>query len=154
MKHFEWPTMQNDALEGKVTEKMCPSGRCREGTILLGIVGANGVLGYVEPVMRIDTEFVERAQQGRNPEARFRFAEPCVEQKCAQWAGCRCGVIEQVLQSREGARIVREASGPLPSCVIRSSCRWFAQTGPQACAVCPHVVHTPESMEAGPGNQP
>jgi hypothetical protein len=127
--------------------RTCPSGRCREGAVLLGIVGANGVLGYVAPAMPIDAEFVERARQGLNPEARFRFAEACVEQECAQWTDCRCGVIEQVLHSREGERIVREASGLLPSCVIRSSCRWFAQTGPLACAVCPHVVHKPEPPE-------
>ena len=122
----------------------CPSGRCREGAILVGIVGADGVLGYVAPAMPIDAEFVKRARQGRSPEARFRFGEPCVEKECAQWTGCRCGVIEQVLQSLEGERTVREASGTLPSCVIRTSCRWFAQAGTRACAVCPHVVHTPE----------
>lgn len=122
---------------------MCPSGRCKEGAVLLGIVGSSGVLGYVAPVMPIDADFVAQARRGGNPESSFRFAEPCVEYQCAQWNASRCGVIDQVLQSPDGERIVREASAPLPSCVIRSTCRWFAQVGTQACTVCPYVVHTP-----------
>jgi hypothetical protein len=32
------------------------------------------------------------------------------------------------------------SSAELPRCAIRSSCRWFAQRGAEACAVCPLVV--------------
>jgi hypothetical protein len=123
--------------------RTCPSGRCKEGAILLGIVGSGGVLGYVAPAMSIDADFIARASQGPAPESRFRFAEPCVEQECAQWASCGCGVIDRVLHSQEGKRIMRDTSGSLPSCAIRASCRWFAQVGTDACLVCPHVVHTP-----------
>ena len=128
-------------------EKTCPSGRCREGTTLLGIVGTNGVLGYVAPAITLDADFVERAWKGRNPESRFRFAEPCIEHGCGNWTDDRCGVIQGVLESPQGEQITQAAMGPLPSCTIRSSCRWFAQVGPKACAVCPYVVHTPRMRE-------
>jgi hypothetical protein len=132
--------------------RTCPSGRCREGAVLLGIVGAKGVLGHVSPPIPIDAEFVERARQGGTPEARFRFAEPCIEQECGQWTGCRCGVIDAVVHSSAGQRIAQEAPGPLPVCAIRSSCRWFAQTGPPACVICPYIVHTPEKSSTDTAN--
>jgi hypothetical protein len=28
----------------------------------------------------------------------------------------------------------------LPACAIRHSCRWYAQRGAAACAVCPQIV--------------
>ena len=35
---------------------------------------------------------------------------------------------------------VQLESGRLPRCAIRRTCRWFAQRGADACAVCPRVV--------------
>ena len=35
---------------------------------------------------------------------------------------------------------VQLESGRLPHCAIRRDCRWFAQRGADACAVCPRVV--------------
>ena len=126
---------------------LCPSGRCEPGALLLGIVGPDGVVGYLPHQVTVDEAFVERAQQGRTPEARFRFAEPCVSGRCANWAadaagGGRCGVIDQVVHSPH-ARPAGDR--PLPRCSIRARCRWFAQSQAQACASCPLVVHTPES---------
>lgn len=94
--------------EPAARQATCPSGRCREGAILLGIVGADGVLGYVTPKMTVDADFVDRAYQGRTPETRFRFAESCIEHKCTQWTGDRCGVIYRALRSPDGTRIALE----------------------------------------------
>jgi hypothetical protein len=129
----------------------CPSGRCVEGAVLLGIVGQDGVLGYVRPQLTIDADFVERAARGRTPEARFRFAEPCAEQRCGHWAGDRCGLVDEVLESAQAAALASEPARPLPRCAIRRTCRWFAQRGPQACGTCPRVVHTPRTPPAAPG---
>ena len=123
----------------------CPSGRCREGSVLLGIVGPDGRLGYVNPAMAVDAEFVERASKGRAPESRFRFAEPCVEDPCEQWAGDHCGLIDELLESRRGAALAATPVKLLPRCSIRRSCRWYGQRGAAACAVCPIVVHTPRT---------
>lgn len=110
---------------------LCPSGRGRPGALLVGIHTPDGV-GYVDPALPVDAEFVATA--GTEIEQRFRFAERCVERACGQWASGECGLIGAVLHQER-----RRASEP-PACGIRSRCRWFAQRGADACAVCPYVV--------------
>jgi len=127
------------------TERLCPSGRCEEGAILLGIVGKDGVVGYVRPQMTVDEDFVRKARKGRKPEERFRFSQPCIESGCNHWTGSRCGVIDRALRAAEEARLAAAPDGGLPKCTIRSRCRWFAQLGRRACAVCPLVI-----TEVGP----
>jgi hypothetical protein len=95
------------------------------------------VVGYITPPIPVDDEFVAKVRTGRSPEQRFRFAGNCIEGGCAQWTGSRCGVIDAVLAvggdtAADGIR--------LPRCAIRSTCRWFAQSGAGACSVCPLVV--------------
>jgi hypothetical protein len=124
----------------------CPSGRCRPGNLLLGIVTSSGELAYVRPPPVIDEEFVAVAEQGRLPEARFRFAEPCVESGCTNWTGDgRCSVADRVVAAQDDGA----AAGGLPACGIRSTCRWFAQVGREACRGCPFVLHSEVSATAG-----
>lgn len=125
------------------TPATCPSGRCRPGAVLVGIVGPDGRVGYVTPGLPIDDEFVARAWAGRTPESRFRFAESCVESRCAQWAGDHCGLIHEFLASPRGEAATSGSRTPLPRCGIRASCRWFRERGPDACAICPLVVRSP-----------
>ena len=116
----------------------CPSARCEPGATLLGVVEADGTVGYITPRLTVDEAFVEQASRGRAPEKRFRFAGACVESGCAQWTGSRCGVIDRVLEGGlldDGAK-----ARALPHCSIRSSCRWFEQSGAEACGVCPLVI--------------
>jgi hypothetical protein len=120
-------------------ERLCPSGRCEEGAMLLGIVGADGTVGYVRPPAVIDEAFVTEVKRRGDPERRFRFAQPCVEADCSQWTGSRCGVIERVLEAAVDAAAIPQSCA-LPACGIRPVCRWFAQEGTHACAVCPLVV--------------
>jgi hypothetical protein len=122
--------------------RLCPSARCEPGSILLGVVTPDGRVGYLRPELRIDAEFVANARAGREPEKRFRFAQPCVEAECRHWTGSRCGVIENVLDSEEGGAAVDE-SRKLPRCSIRPRCRWFAEQGARACMVCPLVITEP-----------
>lgn len=142
-------TMNSSAAETshKAEQPTCPSGRCREGAILLGIIGADGLLGYATPKITIDADFVASARLGRKPESRFRFAEPCLERQCQQWIGSRCGLIDQVLASPDGARVTQGSEAGLPGCVVRPSCRWFLQVGARACSICPHIVHSTEYRE-------
>ena len=107
--------------------------------MLLGIVGSNGIVGYVQPAVPVDREFVEEARRRGEPERRFRFAQPCLEGGCKQWTGSRCGVIDRVLDAKPGSDDVALTAG-LPECSIRPNCRWFAQVGASACAVCPLVI--------------
>lgn len=121
------------------SEHWCPSACCEEGAVLLGIVGSNGVVGYISPQTFIDSNFVREVRKGRAPEKRFRFAQPCMESKCLNWSGERCNVIDTVLRECSGSNAL-ESSEKFPKCTIRRSCRWFAQVGPEACAVCPLVI--------------
>ncbi|WP_049565484.1 hypothetical protein [Nonomuraea sp. SBT364] len=117
----------------KAEEILCPSARCEKDAILLGVLDATGRLGYIRPALRIDDDFVAGASGGRTPEERFRFAQPCVEGGCRNWTGERCAVIDDALESGAG-------TDSLPACSIRRTCRWFAQAGLSACAVCPLIV--------------
>jgi hypothetical protein len=114
----------------------CPSAPCEPGATLLGIVGPHGTVGYLTPALTIDEDFVRIARRGRSPAKRFRFAAPCVEEHCAQWTGSRCGIIDGAL----AADVPEDEHRGLPRCAIRSSCRWFDQSGADACGVCPLVI--------------
>jgi hypothetical protein len=120
--------------EGRV-EFVCPSARCEVGSQLLGIVGPDGVVGFISPPIPLDAEFVERAHEGRTPEGRFRFANRCVEEHCGFWTGHRCGVIDAAVDALSVAE-----RAPLRPCMIRAQCRWFHQHGRGACDVCPLIV--------------
>lgn len=113
---------------------LCPSGRCEEGAGLFGIVQPDGRVGYLGGEIRVDPQFVAKAQAGRAPEKRFRFSNRCIEGGCRQWTGSRCGVADKALAE----------AGPqepaLPNCGIRAHCRWHMESGADACAVCSLVT--------------
>lgn len=119
-------------------QHLCPSAPASEGAILLGAVGPDGELGYLQPLIEVDADFLEVAHQRGRPEERFRFASPCLEGGCGYWTGSACGVLEQVLGARDKGHIL--PAEELPHCMIRRSCRWFAQSGMDACLVCPFVI--------------
>jgi len=84
----------------------------------------------------VDEGFIARARETGPPEAGMRFANACVKGACAQWADHHCGVIERVL-AHLGTPPAPDA---LPPCLIRATCRWFAERGGAACGVCDLVV--------------
>ncbi len=116
---------------------LCPSSRCQAGALLVGIVLSDGRVAYASDRIVIDREFVELAQQGPAPETRFRFSTPCARGACRQWTGDRCGVIDRLTPLLDEAE---QRGIELPACAIRAECRWFAQAGATACAICPEVV--------------
>ena len=67
-----------------------------------------------------------------------------MEGRCAQWTGSRCGVIDTVLTTPDRPAVPER----LPHCGIRSTCRWYAQSGAEACAVCPLVITDLREPEA------
>ncbi len=116
-------------------ERLCPSARAEEGAKLIGIVQGDGTVGIMGRPLTIDAAFLEKARKGRALEKRFRFASPCMKSDCRHWAGGRCGVIDRVLEMAPPD----DEGSPRP-CGIRADCRWFAQIGARACAVCDLVV--------------
>jgi hypothetical protein len=114
---------------------LCPSFKCQEGSVLLGIVQKDGRVSFVGQKMLIDKDFVKIANEGRTPEKRFRFSNKCAKTSCEQWTGSRCSVIDKVIDIL-GAKDQID----LPACPIREECRWFNQCGSKACTVCPEVI--------------
>src|SRR5690348_8115358 len=76
---------------------ICPSARCEDGAVVLGLIGCTGVVGYISPALPVNAEFAERAHRNSPPERRFRFAAACQESRCQNWTAGRCGVIENAL---------------------------------------------------------
>ena len=114
----------------------------------------DGTVAYVQPPTRVGAEFVRQARVLGHPERRFRFSSACVESACPQWTGTGCGVIDVVIGSKpaepptdplaefwaDPAATTPVTPRALPACAIRRTCRWFAQHGGAACAVCPTIV--------------
>ena len=132
--------MSRSALGGSVPRidepLMCPSAPCKEGAVLLGVVGSDGRVGYLKQRVHVDSDFVRIAREGRSPEKRFRFSLPCVQSGCGQWKEGRCGVPDKVLPQTRAPELHEK----LPACTIRPECRWFAQEGASACVGCSEVV--------------
>ncbi|MEU7020426.1 hypothetical protein ABZ990_07170 [Streptomyces sp. NPDC046203] len=109
-------------------------------------------MAALHPPLPVTAAFAERAAAPgmRPPEARFRFAGPCVESACRQWAEGRCSVGDEVAGRGRAKRATQGSHGSHgdsgapapPPCAIRSTCRWWAQGGADACRICPGVVHT------------
>jgi hypothetical protein len=64
----------------------------------------------------------------------FRFAAPCANDGCRHYSRGNCQLAAKVVQ------MLQPATEQLPYCLIRASCRWFAQEGRAACLRCPQVV--------------
>ena len=123
---------------------LCPSHGCTSGAKLIGIVEATGSVAFLGTPLPIDQHFVTIAAQGRSTGLRFRFANGCARDGCANWNGDCCGI---------AARISKAVSGDaraLPNCGIRPQCRWYRERGERACAVCPQVVRGCEEGGAVP----
>jgi hypothetical protein len=118
----------------------CPSAPPEAGSVLLGVVASPGQIVYITPNPPVSQEMLETFQKnGIVAENRLRFAGPCMEHRCLQWAGNRCGLIDRVVDHFGPA----EGGEPLPRCGIRGTCRWFAQQGRAACESCPEVIRKP-----------
>ena len=63
----------------------------------------------------------------------LRFGARCEESACAHFASGACSL---------GGRIneLPPVVDALPACLLRPSCRWFAEQGPGVCLRCPQVV--------------
>ncbi len=128
---------------GTAGPSLCPSMRCEEGSLLLGVIQADQTAAFLPSPLPVDAAFVAIAQQGRAPERRFRFAGPCREGACRQWQDGRCGVADLVTASAGAA-----PGAAVPACAIRTTCRWWAQSGPAACGACRFVI-TDLTLEHG-----
>lgn len=116
--------------------KSCPSSTASEGSTLLGVINKNGTVGYITNKTEVTGELYEQILKKGEPEKHFRFSNDCVESGCNQWQSGKCGVITKIFHINEGL----ELEAQLPTCSIRSSCRWYSQEGAKACSFCPYII--------------
>lgn len=118
---------------------LCPSSRCEEGNILLGLVNERGRIDFITERIEIDASFVAAASEGRRPEQRFRFASPCLKRGCEKWDGERCGVAK-ILHERGPELLPQDPAQALPRCSVRASCRWHREYSDSICSTCSWVI--------------
>lgn len=123
---------------------LCPSAPAEVGSLLIGVVGADGAVQYIRDRLPITSEFLDAAKQQGSPEQRFRFSSRCVQGNCAQWKEGRCGLPDRLGRLVASDDLIEE----LPRCAIRSQCRWFAQIGINACKLCPIVTTRNEDPQS------
>lgn len=114
---------------------LCPSSKGEEGAILLGIVNTEQKIDFISSKITVNQDFVEKSNS-ETLEKNYRFANRCVKNGCSQWKDHRCGVIDLVMKFN--THLVENSH--LPTCSIRSQCRWFNQVGEKSCAVCPFII--------------
>ena len=90
-------------------------------------------VAYLKAEAVVDAEaYAQRAQVEATRV--FRFAAACEQTRCVHFNGSQCTL---------GQRIVAKlppVADALPPCLIRSTCRWYAEQGGAACLRCPQVV--------------
>jgi hypothetical protein len=129
-------------------ELLCPSAPAAEGALVIGVVSAEGTVEYLRDRLPATRRFLEIASVNGSAERRYRFSSPCQECACAQWADGACSL------PRRLAEVVPEVetSPGLPRCAIRARCRWFHQSGADACHICPVVTTRDDACSTTEGS--
>jgi hypothetical protein len=115
----------------------CPSGQPdMQDARIFGVVGGSVAaprVDYLKHDAEVTGDMLEQLGD-MDPTHVFRFSAKCEEGRCAQFANGQCGL---------GARIkagLEPVVNRLPSCQIRSACRWHREQGNAICYRCPQVV--------------
>jgi hypothetical protein len=124
---------------------LCPSAPAKEGALVLGVVHPDGSVSHIKDRLPATREFLDAV--GPDAEQRYRFASPCKECACQQWVDGKCSVPERMHEILSDIT----AANRLPRCSVRSQCRWYRQSGVEACRVCPWVVTRGGSNADGSG---
>lgn len=116
---------------------VCPSAQPdMEGARIFGVVGGTAAapeVAYLKSDAAVTPEMLEQLG-GLNPTHVFRFAARCEEGRCGQYKDGRCSLGQRI------AEMLPPVTEALPSCQIRTSCRWYEEVGAAACRRCPQVV--------------
>ncbi|WP_175411264.1 hypothetical protein [Streptomyces sp. TRM64462] len=122
--------------------RWCPSGAPdRPESVVLGVrSGADGRVSYLaEPVPAADV--AGAIPEGVPPTRILRFASHCVSE-CANRRGDVCGLIDRM------AALPAPEDAPVPRCHLRARCKWWHQSGTDACRRCPAVATVPQADDA------
>jgi hypothetical protein len=113
---------------------LCPSAPAAPGALLIGRVVSPTKVAMTPFPIKVTQVFMEEVSGHGAPEKHFRFASPCHGKGCQNWKGGQCQVPNDVTPLLD-----REAP-PVIACGIRDDCRWFHQSGYDACAICTQVT--------------
>lgn len=116
---------------------MCPSADVEmPGSAIFGIVVGTPEEPHVvhlDRVKPIPPELLTLDSPVKPTEI-FRIAATCIENDCQHFDGAKCRLTERII---DGLPAVTDR---LPACAIRSTCRWWYQSGAAACFRCQQVV--------------
>jgi len=116
---------------------LCPSAQPDAAdAVVIGVVdhaASPPEVQYLDEPTPVTPELLALARPVRPTEV-YRFAASCQQGACSHWSGHDCTLVTRLV------KLVPVASLALPPCRIRGDCRWFHQTGRDACRRCPLVV--------------
>lgn len=116
---------------------MCPSAPLEmEGSRVLGVVGGtpeSPEVAYLNEFLPVSSLFLSLPAQAK-PTQVLRFAAPCQETACCHFDGSQCNLVTRIVNT------LPSVVDSLPACLIRPTCRWYAQAGREACQRCPQIV--------------
>jgi hypothetical protein len=129
---------QGNSMSRETSERLtCPSSQADvAGAVVFGIIGGSPEapeVGYLAQAVGVSDEILALAGPVLPSEV-FRIAGPCAAQACRHFDGQDCSLATKLVQ------LLPRAVDRLPACTVRSSCRWWAQEGAEACRRCPQVV--------------
>jgi hypothetical protein len=137
------PSVESFNIEKRRSALLCPSAPPEwPGAHLIGVaIGSamqpNVVYTGPQPV----TETLLGLAGPVTPTELFRFAAPCKERACVQYDGSRCRLSRAIADLPPGnGGNTSPVRASLPSCGIRSRCRWWREEGADACRRCPEIV--------------
>jgi hypothetical protein len=116
---------------------LCPSSAAEmDNSVIFGIVLGTPEapeVFHLNQVQPVPDELLELDAPVKPAEI-FRIAAACSEGDCKHYDGNRCRLVERIVN---GLPTVAEK---LPNCAIRSTCRWWHQSGKEACLRCQQIV--------------
>jgi hypothetical protein len=115
----------------------CPSAQPNmQDARIFGVIGGSAEeprIAYLKESAVVDPSALEQLGP-LEPTQVFRFAARCEESRCVHFNGSRCTLAERIVAK------LAPVVDTLPPCLIRPTCRWYAERGAEACLRCPQVV--------------
>jgi hypothetical protein len=125
------------------TIPLCPSAQPDwEGSVAIGVIEGTVEkprMTHFPSAVPVSRELLDLAKPVTPAEV-FRFAAPCVQGRCVHFRNSHCNLVTQIINVLPAVREM------LPTCAVRTQCRWWREEGKAACLRCDQVVtdnHSP-----------
>jgi hypothetical protein len=125
------------------TVPLCPSAQPDwEGSVAIGVIEGTVEkprMTHFPNALPVSRELLDLAKPVTPAEV-FRFAAPCLQGRCVHFQNSHCNLVTQIIN------VLPAVTEMLPTCAVRTQCRWWRQEGKAACLRCDQVVtdnHSP-----------